>query len=133
MSVNKNSQYVRNSRINFPWYKASLCFPFNASNLSIRVFYVRVYVSSRPTKSRNPWWISFDRGKIHVSIRIFHSWFCPSTRVRHRAVRFWNKRSNEERTRNIEFYRNEPRLIRTMNSCVVLIKAEYYIIQKFND
>lgn len=44
-----------------------------------------------------------------------------STRTRHRAVRFRNKRKKRERDetrRNIEFYRNEPRLIR-----IVLIKA----------
>lgn len=56
-----------------------------------------------------------SRLKIYCFHDIFHS-----TRTRHRAVRFRNKRKKQERDetrRNIEFYRNEPRLIR-----IVLIK-----------
>lgn len=120
MSVNKNSEIrkkLKPSPFVSPSMRPTCRFEFYSRTLreqSANTKVKREYLSTEIENLSFPWYFS-----------LFPA---ASTRTRYLAVRFWNKRNDEEKERererdrrNVEFYRNE--LIRVMNSCIVLIKA----------
>lgn len=122
MSVNKNSEIRKKlGCTNLP-----LLFPLRCVQLVDSSFTRGLYVSSRPTRKSNVN-IFRPRLKIYRFHDIFRFFLLP---VLARAISRWDfetnettrkKRERERDRRNVEFYRNE--LVRVMNSCIVLIKA----------